>query len=417
LKLKLPYIAQLSFLCSLTILSWGQGTDRFGFFLVGRANFTRVPFELHSNLIVVPVTVNGSDTLRFILDTGVSTTIITDPAAIASQKLQFIRQVKLVGAGEGQSLMASVSVGNTLKMGRMMATYQNLVVLDSDILKLSEIIGVPIHGIFGYDVFNNFVVSIDFQSKELLLYSPKNYKYHKYKGDKYPITIEGTKPYTNIMALVENSQELPLKVMIDTGAGHALLLDKFDNEQIKLPEKIIKAQLGRGLNGIINGSMGRIKKVKFGKYELNDLIASYPDSLSFGMKLALKTERQGNIGCELLRRFRVTFNYAEQYMVLKPIRSLMREPFEHDMSGLEIRAKGDRTHRCFIDHVVEGSPSWEAGLEQDDELIFVNDQLVSELTVSDIYRILQKGNGKEVSLFVRRKEQIRYVKFRLKRMI
>jgi hypothetical protein len=403
----------------LTILGWGQSSDKFGYFLTGRSTFARIPFELHSNLIVVPVTVNQSDTLRFVLDTGVSTTIITDPAALANQKLKFTRQVKLVGAGEGLSLTASVSTGNTLKMGRMMATFQNLVVLEDDILKLSEVVGTPIHGIFGYEIFNNFVVTIDFLNKELLLYSPKSYTYRPYKGDKYPIVIEDTKPYTNIMALVESGKTLPLKVMIDTGAGHALLLDKFDNQQIKLPEKTIRTQLGRGLNGTINGSMGRIEKIKFGKHILNNLIASYPDSLSFGMKLSINTERQGNIGCELLRRFRVTFNYNEQYIVLKPIRSLMKEAFEHDMSGVEIRAKGDKdkNRKYIIDNVTEGSPAWEAGLQENDELIFINDQLTNDLSISDMYRLLQKGNGKEVSFFVRRNGQIQYIKFKLRRMI
>ncbi len=400
-------------------MGWGQSSDKFGYFLTGRSTFARVPFELQSNLIIVPVTINGSDTLRFILDTGVSTTIITDPAAVVKQKLKYSRQVKLVGAGDGQALVASVSGGNTLKMGRMMATFQNLVVLEEDILKLSEVVGTPIHGIFGYEIFNNFVVTIDFLNKELLLYSPKSYKYRSYKGDKYPIVVEDTKPYTSIMALVENDRTLPLKVMIDTGAGHALLLDKYDNRQIKLPEKTIRTQLGRGLNGIISGDMGRIKKIKFGKHTLNNLIASYPDSLSFGMKLSANTERQGNIGCELLRRFIVTFNYNEQYMVLKPIRGLMKEAFEHDMSGVEIRTKGEKnsTRKYIIDNVVVGSPAWEAGVEENDELIFVNDRLTSEMTTSEMTRLLQKGDGKEVSFFVRRNGQIQYIKFKLKRMI
>ncbi|MEZ4903564.1 MAG: hypothetical protein R2822_18260 [Spirosomataceae bacterium] len=98
--------------------------------------------------------------------------------------------------------------------------------------------------------------------------------------------------------------------------------------------------MGRGLNGVINGSLGRIDKVRFGKYELDNVLASFPDSVSFGMKFASRNDRQGNIGCELLRRFHVTFNYSEHYMVLKPIKRRMKETFEHDMSGMEIRAKG-----------------------------------------------------------------------------
>ena len=61
--------------------------DRFGFFLAGNRQWTRIPFQLHSNLIIIPVQINGSDTLRFILDTGVSSTIITDPSVLKRQKL------------------------------------------------------------------------------------------------------------------------------------------------------------------------------------------------------------------------------------------------------------------------------------------------------------------------------------------
>ncbi|MFN4147621.1 MAG: aspartyl protease family protein, partial [Runella sp.] len=252
--------------------------DKFGFFLQGNAKFARIPFEMHANLIIVPVKVNNSDTLHFILDTGVSSVIITDPQALSHQKLNFTRRVTLTGAGEGESLSASVAIGNVIEMGRMKATYQNIVVLEEDILKLSEYVGMPIHGIFGYEVFNNFVVSIDFTNKELLLMKPEVYRYKKSHGDRYPIIIEDTKPYAEVVALVEGGREMPIRVVIDTGAGHALLIDKNPENQIQLPEKVIRAQLGRGLNGVINGSLGRIDKVRFGKYELQNVIASFPDS-------------------------------------------------------------------------------------------------------------------------------------------
>ena len=51
--------------------------DIHGFHLIRGKNVARIPFELHSNLIVVPVKINVSDTLRFILDTGVSSMMLT----------------------------------------------------------------------------------------------------------------------------------------------------------------------------------------------------------------------------------------------------------------------------------------------------------------------------------------------------
>ncbi len=392
--------------------------DRYGYFLTGNRGFTRIPFQLHSNLIIIPLRVNDSDTLRFILDTGLNATIITDPNAFKNHSNRTTRRVKLSGAGEGANLTAAVAIDNSLSMGHMRGNHQNLVILDTDILKLSEYVGVPVHGIFGYDLFNNFVVTIDFQQKEIMLELPNRYKYRKSKGDRYPIIIQDTKPYIDVVSVVDNGKTTPLRVVLDTGAGHALLLDRSRTvDQMPLPEKIIRAQLGRGLNGVINGSMGRIQTMRLGKYEMTNILASFPDSTSFGMKLSPRFERQGNIGCELLRRFKVTFNYQENYIVLKPVRKIMKETFEHDMSGLELRAKGDQFRNYFIDRILDGSPAYFANLREGDELIFINNTAAAELTISDIYKMLQKGEGKEVSLMVRRNGQVLFTQFALKRLI
>ena len=163
--------------------------------------------------------------------------------------------------------------------------------------------------------------------------------------------------------------------------------------------------------------MGRIQKVKFGRYELDNILASFPDSAAFGMKLIDMPERQGNVGCELLRRFNVTFNYPERYVVLKPVRRLMREGFEHDMSGMELRAKGERFRNYYVDKVIEGSPADMAGLQEGDEVLFVNNNSTSDMTISDIYKVLQKGEGKEITLLVRRNGLMVVASFALKRLI
>jgi predicted aspartyl protease len=391
--------------------------DKFGFFLDGKRKSARIPFEFHSNLIIVPVQINGSDTLHFILDTGVSTTLITDPHALDRQSLQLTRPVTLAGAGEGKAITAHVALDNSLAMHHMKANHQNLLILDEDFLHLSEYVGVPVHGIFGYEVFNNYVVTINFATKELLLEQPGHYKYRKRKGDRYPITIEDTKPFTNALALFADGREHPIRVIIDTGAGHALFLDKTADDNIPLPEKVIRTQLGRGLNGVINGSLGRIERIKFGRFEMDNIVASFPDSSSFGSKLPDRYERQGNVGCELLRRFRVTMNYHDRYMVLKPIKRRLRESFEHDMSGMEIKAVGADLRSYFVLAVASDSPAHRAGLAEGDQILFINDQPAHDISISEIYKVLQRGDGKEVDLIVKREGKIFFAKVVLHRMI
>ncbi|PLK46545.1 aspartyl protease family protein [Emticicia sp. TH156] len=392
---------------------------RYGYHFKGKnQKFARFPFDLHANLIVLKATLDDSDTLRFILDTGVTSTIITDPQRAKSLDLKYIRRVKLTGAGEGGDLSASVSVGHRIQIGDIVASQQNIVVLDEDVLKLSEFLGVPIHGIFGHDIFSNFVVTINFEEKMLYLTDPNKFRYKKSLGTIYPIVLTQSKPYTDAIAMVSNNKEIPMRLVIDTGAGHALLLSASEKEPIQLPQKVMRANLGRGLNGEINGHIGRVDKIRMGTLEMQDILASFPDSLSFSMKFPPSNEgRQGSIGCELLRRFTVTLNYRDGYMIMKPIKNRMKESFEHDMSGLDVRARGDHFNEYYISRVLEQSPAYEAGLREGDELIFVNNQNVKNLAISEIYKILSRKEGKDVELFIRRKGELKFTSFKLKRMI
>jgi Aspartyl protease/PDZ domain len=391
--------------------------ERFGFQLAKRRKITRIPFEFQANLVIVPVKVNNSDTLRFILDTGVSSILITDPQIARNQHMKFARNVKISGAGEGSDIEAGIVLDNTVTMGDMIGYRQNLVVLKDDVLKLSEFVGSPIHGIIGYEIFNRFAVTIDFATNEIILENPEHYKYKPKKGERFPITIEENKPYLSTIELINDKQNLPLKVVLDTGAGHAISLDANRSNGIPMPEKIVKAQLGRGLSGIINGSLGRISKLRLGKFEMNNLVASFPDSSSYRVRGLELIERQGNIGCEFLRRFKVTFNYRDQYIVLKPINRRMKEPFEHNMSGIELMAKGEDYHEFTVDRVIENSPADNAGLLQGDRVMFINNKSSKDISISEIYKLFQKGEGKNINLIMTREGKVFFTTINLRRLI
>lgn len=391
--------------------------EKFGFQLTKRRKITRIPFEFQANLVIVPVKVNNSDTLRFILDTGVSSILLTDPQIAQKQFMKYARSVKISGAGEGMDIEAGIVLDNTIKMGEMIGHRQNLVVLKEDILKLSEFVGSPIHGIIGYEIFNRFAVTIDFGMNEIILENPEHYKYKPKKGERFPITIEENKPYLSMIELINDKQNLPLKVILDTGAGHAISLDANRSNGIPMPGKLVKAQLGRGLSGIINGSLGRISKLRLGKFEMKNLVASFPDSASYRVKRMESTERQGNIGCEFLRRFKVTFNYRDQYIVLKPINRRMKEPFEHNMSGIELMARGENFREYTVDRVIENSPAEQAGLIQGDKVMFINNKSSKEISISEIYKLFQKGEGKNINLIMKRGNEMFFATINLRRLI
>jgi len=377
-----------------------------------------VPFQLHANLIIVPVRINDSDTLNFILDTGVSITLITDPNVAENLGLVSLRKVKIAGAGGDGDLTASVTLGSTLRIGHIRSDNLPILVLSDDILALSDYIGIPIHGIFGYDIFKRFVAHIDFKTNNLTFSLPEQHRYRvRREGTRLPITIEDTKPYLSAMAIMKENRSVPIKVVVDTGAGHALSLDLGSNEQIRLPDKVVRSQLGRGLSGVINGSLGRLDRLKIGSFVLDNVVTSFPDSASFQVGPDRNGGRQGNMGCELLRRFNVTFNYEDKYMALKPIRGRLKESFEHDMSGMELRARGTDFRTYVIQKVMEDTPASHAGLREGDEILFFNGLPARDIPLDEIYKLLQKKEGKEVKLVVRRGREILYTSFFLRRII
>src|SRR5690606_11194788 len=104
--------------------------------------------------------------------------------------------------------------------------------------------------------------------------------------------------------------------------------------------------LGIGLNGEINGFIGRTASFEMKGLVINNLLTSFPLYEDVAEKIR-SVPRNASIGNRLLKNFNVTFNYHKNYIHLQPIRK--KFPFlEHDMSGLEIIAVGENYNRYLI---------------------------------------------------------------------
>ena len=145
----------------LTALFWGAGAAfvlQAQFFQIpGEQRTQKVHFELVNNLMVIPMEVNGAQ-LSFILDTGVSHPILFNLADQDSIQLNNVSEIKLRGLGDGEPLRALKSTHNTFRLGSIRNFSQQLyVVLDKE-MNFSPSLGIPVHGIIGYDLFRDFVV-------------------------------------------------------------------------------------------------------------------------------------------------------------------------------------------------------------------------------------------------------------------
>ncbi len=389
----------------------------YGFRLTNkRAKRVAIPFELHSNLIVVPVKVNDGEELKFIVDTGVRTAILTNQIYVDGVPSKNDRVISLMGAGNAGQVTAYVSNGISLDLPGASADGNAMLVLKEDYLMLDSHLGTRVHGILGYEIFSRFVVEIDYINHHIILHKPEHFKPRRsYKA--VPITVEDTKPYLNhVKFKVNDTTYIDLKLMIDTGASHSLLLNTASHPQLKVPDKHLSGYLGRGLSGEIYGHMGRVPELKINKYALEGIIASFPEENDLTKELTARFNNNGNIGGSVLKRFRVIFDYANEMMYIKRNR-LFKKDFEYNMSGMDLIAVGALLETYIVSKIADDSPAQRAGIQEGDTILSVNGAIFPELTLATYSNLVSSRSGRKITVRIMRNGRTMKKKFRLERIL
>ena len=331
-----------------------------------------INFKSSSNLIIIPVTINESDTLNFILDTGVRYPIITELPFINKLNLNYMVPVPIKGLGEGIELTAYRSGNNTMSIGGVLtANNQEVQMIIDENFQISHILGVPVHGLIGFNLFKDYIVEIDYTNEKLTLYKPEYYKYRDRDKDIImPLYISGNKPFVETTILTDDSTKVPVKLLVDTGASDALWLSEKSDERIRYPKNYIEAFIGRGLTGDLYGIKGRIDALWVGPLILSQPIVAFPNS-EIVDQLISAGDRNGTIGAEILRRFHVTIDYRNSRLTLRPT-SKVKEEFNYNMSGMEIINPMPGLPIFTISNIRENSPAYLAGLKENKQILSLN---------------------------------------------
>lgn len=375
-----------------------------------------IPFKMIRNLMVIPLKINGQGPFNFVLDSGVGLVLISDAHLADSLKLNYLRSIKIVGLGGDNDLDAYITEPLTLSVGRALGDYIPTAVLQKDVFNLSQYVGMPIHGLLGYEFFSSFITKINYDTQTITLFPPRR-AYFPRKGYRIPITIEERKPYLEAQISFDGKSTQKVKLVIDSGAGHPVSLESNNGIPFAVPDVNIAGNLGVGLAGPISGYFGRIPSMKLGKYELKQLIAAFPNYDDVGAKIRV-SGRNGNLGNQVLKRFEIVFDYGRSALYLKPS-SAYKERFEHDMSGMEFVITGPDYKRLIVSRVEPDSPAETDGIEAGDEILSINLKPVKDYTVEEIDNLFKSGNDRSFLLHILPKdsEKIRKVIFTLKRRI
>lgn len=374
----------------------------------------RLPFRLVRNLVIIKLKINDRGPFNFVLDTGVGLMIITDPKMVDSISIQNKRTIKMAGLGEGDAYEAYVTPPLKIDIPGLKSYDVAAAILKTDHFNLSNFAGMPIHGLLGYEFFNNLAVKLDFMDSTVTVYKPQAVRSFR-RGTKIPLSIESRKPYIEALVKLPNGTQQMSKLVVDLGAGHPVSLENMIKKH-GLPQKFVIANLGVGLTGPISGFLSRIDEIDLGKYKVKKVITSFPNDYDEEMLKYLSVARDGNLGVGLLKRFMVIFDYHNNALYLKP-NSNFSEPFEHDMSGIEYYAAGDGFKHLIISRVEPGSAADEVGLEKDDEITTINFKPVGDMTLEQIDNIFKSKSERNLLIEVYHDHRYDRVILTLKRRI
>ena len=140
-----------------------------------------VPFRLVNNMIVIDARLNEKE-LTFLVDTGIKKTILFNVKLSDSLLLKNVEELELRGLGEGDALTAVSSSGNLFRCHGIVNPSLSLFMIRDNLFDLSAKMGIDVHGIIGGDLFEDFVVKINYSSQKMTFYEPENYTYPKCKS-------------------------------------------------------------------------------------------------------------------------------------------------------------------------------------------------------------------------------------------
>ncbi len=384
-----------------------------GYHIDNNSRRTSFDFKLVNNLILVPVTINDTLDLQFLLDTGVRSTLLIDEVGLFTRH-EDARPVQIAGVGEQRHINAFVMDGLKISLPGITGTNQTMVVLQEDFLKLSTHLGVEVHGIIGYDFFNSFVVQINYSRHRIVVFNQGRFKQKRRHID-LPINVEFGRPYLSAKIIQDDLEEIDAKLLIDSGASHGILLEVDSDARLKLPDSVIQTIIGWGLGGELSGFLGRIKSIEIGTFEFEDILASFTEGYS-DPRLFESLGRRGSIGGEILSRFTTTYDFANELIYLRKNTKFNRK-FEFNLSGIDLVAEGKNYKTFRVLNVIDGSPASEADVLQGDIILRANGQYAAQLSLGDLNSMMRLRPGRRIDLVIYREGEILNFRFRLRRLI
>jgi hypothetical protein len=273
-----------------------------------------IPVTFETGVPIVDVRINGKPG-RFVLDTGASTTTVTESSA---ERLSVARDSLYHASITAVGAMASGYVGN---IGRLEMATARQTDMQALVLRRTVFTGMKVDGLLGADVLSKYDLDLDLSRRIVRLYQPRNCPSGPPDWPEAAVRLKrastGNALPPNYVQVVLSGVELTAQ--IDTGSGRNVVASKYalgmaSSEQERAADR--KLTLQGAAPDRINVALHRFSSLVVGNETIRDpylVVVPFVESVDVRNQMLL--------GEDYLRRHRVWISYASHAVWVAPVGS------------------------------------------------------------------------------------------------
>jgi hypothetical protein len=357
--------------------------------IAGGMHQVTLPFRLFNNHIIVEAVIDGRGPIPILIDTG-GHSIVTS-STVEALNLDSQGAATAGGAGESTQTAGYTKV-DSIALGGMTLRHQTVLTMD---FAPVEVEGIKLGGMLGSELFQRFVIRIDYGASTLTLIDPAHFK--PTSGDGVAIRFDF---YDHIAQLHGAVAGRPARLDIDTGSGAQISLTKPYVEAQKLraafPNGILTVD-GWGVGGPVKSYDAMLPSLALGPVVTSDVVAGLTtqDKGSFS-----DAYLDGNVGTGFLKRFVVTFDYGRRFLYLRRLAHPLPDTGTFDRAGMWLNLAKDGFQ---IMSVADGGPAAAAKLAPGDVVTQIGDRPSTGMTLDEARRTFRIATaGTPIAIVYRR---------------
>jgi hypothetical protein len=350
-----------------------------------------LPFTMMNNHILVPVSVNGSEPMIFVLDSGAAVSVLTQTQATMALNIPLDNPIQISGTGDGPAPTAYIVHDQRIDLGSLTITGLSMVYAPSQAMPFQNEDETYFDGVLGADFFNCCVVEIDHDKQQLYFHRPSSALRTKYAGQGWQqlkMEVQSNTPYLKT-SIISQMEEAQVKVMLDTGSTGTLSLKVGINPNIQLPEETFQSR-SIGIKGYATQLNGLVDNIRLGDYKISDFNTSF--KIVSG---DTEDDSDGILGNQLLKRFNMVFDFSNETLWLRPNKHYA-SPVPLNRSGMLLLP---HTQGAVVRDIIQNHTSTRSlSIKENSIITHIDGQAVTANNFDTLIGLLQSQDISQVPL-------------------